>query len=169
MRTTQHALSWEEQLTSYATSSGLLSSGVTSTTEGDAWNRCIEDLLKMPGLPDGWDGSDAVAPRADIVDSAIALINLLQDDPEALPPSRVVASPNGTIILEWQMGPDYMEAEVIEPYHAECLLHRPGKPEAYWEIPWSPLTSQEESGRSAVSEPVQLVEETASGSVLSVA
>ena len=126
------------------------SSGSQTAT---AWRRGIEDLLAMRALPDDWDGLGAEAPPRDVIDSAIDLVRTRRNDPDAPPPVRIVSSPNGSVVLEWQMAGAYYEAEIAEPYHAEWMFEPPGGPAEHWEEDWTPLAGGRQEAQDMVWEP----------------
>ena len=57
-------------------------------------------------------------------------------------PNGVIPGVNGTVIFDWQ-GTDqsYLEIEVTEPFHAECMYISPGKPTRHWTIEHRPFFS----------------------------
>lgn len=133
-------------VSAYATTSGLNPSALVSSEEGEAsrekrrvWSHRIDDLLAIRLLEDDWDGLGAAAPTAALVDSAIDYVKMLRDQKELQPPTRVGAGPMGMVLLEWQVGCIYLEAEVTKPCHAEWMLERPDHPTAHWEDSWLPL------------------------------
>ena len=71
-------------------------------------------LRELSKLPEDWDGLGAKQPKPEVIDSILALVSLRGG------PSRIVASPSGSIVLEWQAPGIRLEVEVTEPYHAEC-------------------------------------------------
>jgi hypothetical protein len=88
--------------------------------------------LQIRKLADDWDGLGAEAPSSGIVDSAIDLLKKLKAEAALPAPSRAAAAPTGTVILEWQFGGTYLEAEITRPYYAEWMLQRPGQPARHW-------------------------------------
>jgi len=98
------------------------------------WSRIIDALLGMYALTDNWDGLGAEAPGADLLSSAMDLVQLLCEEPTNQIPSRIVPTPIGTILLEWQTAGQYEEWEISEPYLAECMLKEPGKPARHWQV-----------------------------------
>ena len=77
------------------------------------WDRCIENTVSMLELEHGYDGMDTEPPAPILVCGAIK--TLLAFKIQGCPaPTRVTASVNGTIFLEWHLATGYIEAE-IEP------------------------------------------------------
>lgn len=125
-----------EMVHSYAATSGKLPSNALSTHfESDLerrWVETIRNLIIMRNLPDNWDGEDSEAPPPELIDSILAYIDILRG--RGVPsPSRVSASPNGDVLLEWQEGDVYYEAEFSEPYNVEWMLKENNSPAIHWE------------------------------------
>lgn len=125
--------------------SGLNPSGLTSSEEYEAskardrrfkkaWDERTDDLLRIRMLKDDWDGLDAEAPDAALVDSAIDLFKMLRNEGRVLPPTRIVAGPTGTVVFEWQVEDTYLEAEIIRPFRAEWMLKQAGQPTVHWDV-----------------------------------
>ena len=93
----------------------------------DPWDHRIQDLQALSDLGDDWDGQGALAPSAELVDSAIKLAWLLRQKGDSAP-GRVAPGVNGTIILEWQENGEFREIEVIRPFYAEVMRVVPGQP-----------------------------------------
>ena len=72
--------------------------------------------------------------QKEVVDSEIHLAILLRDK-KIREPNGIVPGVNGTVIFDWQ-GTDrsYLEIEITEPFHAECLFIVPNKPTKQWTI-----------------------------------
>ena len=75
-------------------------------------------LRELSKLPEDWDGLGAKQPKPEVIDSILALVSLRGG------PSRIVVSPSGSIVLEWQTPGIRLEVEVTEPYRAECTWSR---------------------------------------------
>lgn len=116
-----------------AAAKGPAPAGVAERKKTEPWDQIMDDLISIRTLQGGWDGLNAKAPSAELVDSAIALARRLRQlGMEA--PCRVVPGLDGTVLLEWQGNGVYMEAEVTRPYFAECMKIVPGQPAEHWEI-----------------------------------
>ncbi len=98
----------------------------------ELWKERTDDLLRIRGVERDWDGLGAEAPDAALVDSAIDLLKELHSADELPPPTRIVATPGGTVLFEWQYDDGYEEAEIVEPYRAEWMLERPGERPVHW-------------------------------------
>jgi len=102
------------------------------------WKKVIGKLFVMMSLRDDWDGLDSPAPHPGIVASAIYLAeNLITEDYP--PPTRVVATPSGTVGFEWQQPGVYMEAEIVMPYRSEWMQIAEGMSPQHWVIPTKPF------------------------------
>ena len=75
-------------------------------------------LRELSKLPEDWDGLGAKQPKPAVIDSILELVSLRGG------PSRIVVSPSGSIVLEWQAPGIRLEVEITEPYHAECTWSR---------------------------------------------
>src|SRR4051794_36033988 len=78
------------------------------------WREIVDELLAIRTLRDDWDGDDAAAPAVELVDFALRLAGLLQQNGHS-PPSRASASRSGTVTLEWQDSEGYRELEITSP------------------------------------------------------
>ena len=99
--------------------------------ERDGWAEQFRRLDSLRELQDDWDGLEAKAPRAELVDSALVLGWILRQQGVAAP-CRVVPGVNGTVLLEWQSEGAYCEIEVTEPYRGEVMQILPGQPAQHW-------------------------------------
>lgn len=83
----------------------------------------LKEILQVAALPEDWDtyGSPSPAPR--LVDTCIALVDLVDD----LPVPRVVPIPEGGIQLEWTTGERELEVAVLPEGHIEFLRTQGGE------------------------------------------
>ncbi|MCU7883956.1 MAG: hypothetical protein KZQ82_07110 [Candidatus Thiodiazotropha sp. (ex Lucinoma annulata)] len=88
-------------------------------------------------LPD-WDGLGADVPNSDLYDTAVDLFNHLGKSNWEEPPSRILPSPEGTIIFEWTIDGMYLEAEICEPWCIEWMQDEEGADPEYWSQCWRP-------------------------------
>ena len=116
------------------------------------WKRCTAQLRLMMTLPDNWDGFGAEAPRHDVLALAFALVDVYRWR-DAPPPSRIVASPSGSVVIERHWPGGYGEVEIEEPYVLQFMLSEHGKPNEHWEERLHPERLVLRS-RGLVSEPV---------------
>jgi hypothetical protein len=96
------------------------------------WDRIIRKLHTMLSIDDDWDGMGAKAPSREIVFSAIELASALCSIDDYPAPTRVAATPAGTIGLEWQQPSVYTEAEIVAPYRSEWMQIKEGMPPEHW-------------------------------------
>jgi hypothetical protein len=114
---------------------GLNGNGVRFARSDGGWDKTAKELEALRDIKDNWDDAGAVPPASPVVQSAIGLANLLRARGME-PPARVVAGPDGCVILEWQ-GRDgsYCEVEVVGLFQAEVMLVEPGRPTRHWTLP----------------------------------
>lgn len=133
-----------------ATSGPMSPSGLSTSSESEfyrQWSERITNLRRLRSLRDNWDSEGAEAPRPEVVDSIEVLFGSLRSDRSLPPPSRIVASPSGSVIIEWQIERGtYLEAECSEPYHAEWMLEVPNRPTTHWPQFWGSVQSQRQRG-----------------------
>jgi ribosomal protein L30/L7E len=86
------------------------------------WEQVIDSLYKMFLLKNDWDGMGADAPYLDVIASAIELMERVRSRHGWPPPSRAVATSNGSVILEWQTPRKSLDIEIERPGHAEWML-----------------------------------------------
>lgn len=131
----------DENITDYLASGALSPDGLTTSRESvldTVWRDRLDKLARLSLLADDWDGMGATKPQPQLVESAAELIRLLRDR-DLSPPSRIVASPTGSIVIEWQSLDIYIEAEITKPYHVEYMLERPHQPAKHWEEDFWPV------------------------------
>jgi hypothetical protein len=98
----------------------------------ELWDQLTNDLLRIRNVERDWDGLGAEAPDAALVDYAIDLLKKLRRADELRPLTRIVATPAGTVLFEWQCDDGYVEAEIVRPDRAEWMLERPGERPVHW-------------------------------------
>ena len=96
------------------------------------WDRIIRKLHEMLSLRDDWDGMGAIAPSRDVVFSAIELAYHFRALEEFPAPTRVAATPSGTIGLEWQQPSVYTEAEVLPSGRSDWMQMKAGEAPVHW-------------------------------------
>ena|SRR2546425_992730 len=93
-----------------------------------SWLAKEADLSAFRKLGDNWDGFDAAAPDATIIERAISFLRILRDRDRSNPPGRVVLSSDGFIALEWVEGNRFIQAEVGDSNEVEWMIAIPGQP-----------------------------------------
>ncbi len=113
--------------------SEILSESLLDEQEED-WEARFEDLVSIRTLHNDWDGMGAEAPLQELVDSALELFRLLRlPQSDTPPPSRIVASPLGTVVFEWHLDTSYLEVEIPQPDFFQWMFETPGKQTLHWE------------------------------------
>lgn len=108
----------------------------------EEWVSSANRLNGFDKLADDWDGLGATAPDQDVVQSAKIFLSLKRKQNPELPPSRVLAAPDGSIVFEWQSGSIIFEIEIDAPGRANYMLEIPGKSPRFWTEPFE-ITSDE--------------------------
>jgi hypothetical protein len=86
------------------------------------WDNAIAKLHSMFSLGNDWDGMGAKAPPAPLINGAIELAEQLSARRIGVAPTRVAATPCGTVVLEWQQPNLYMEVEITEPNSSDWMF-----------------------------------------------
>jgi len=96
-------------------------SATEELSDREAWRQSIDHLVSLRSLEDDWDGQRAIAPAADLLESAIELARWLGDH-RAAPPHFATAGVNGTVQFEWvDQQHQYFLIEVVAPNEAEIF------------------------------------------------
>jgi hypothetical protein len=103
--------------------------------QGESWSAALEQVQRLQSLGADWDGQGAQAPSPVLLESARQLAEVLARHAFP-PPCRVVAGPDGEVLLEWQAGDAYLEAEIGRPGTAEWLLILPDQTSQHGEMSW---------------------------------
>jgi hypothetical protein len=106
-----------------------------AAADAGPWESAVQKMVAFQELEDDWDGQGAQAPTYEILCSAIGLAYTFHQQ-GVDPPSRVVPTPEGSVVFEWQ-DPDgtYAEVEVVGWLSAEVMCIEPGKPAQHWTLP----------------------------------
>lgn len=108
------------------------SSLIESLGDEDAWENLVDRLYSFRLLGDDWDGDGALAPRMEVVATAVGLIRGLKAG-RFSPASHASVSPAGGIVIEWRSESEYIEAEIETPGLIEWMCMRPGLPTSHRE------------------------------------
>lgn len=86
----------------------------------NGWKKMLNRLNSLRCLSGNWDDEGSEAPNNDIITGAFLLLNKL-NAMDYHPPSRIIPSPQGTIVIEWQIDDCYIEAEIESLHRAEWM------------------------------------------------
>jgi len=100
--------------------SSLVSLDLSENWTGE-WERLSDEIRAFLDLGEDWDGMGAIPPSESLVQSVLELTECLRGQGHP-PVTRATTTPSGTIILEWQVGGDYVEVEVVSPYRSEWMF-----------------------------------------------
>ena len=105
--------------------------GGDTISSGEQWNelqsqwlRANEQLERLRALEPDWDGEGAEVPNRDLFNNINDWLSKLAGN-DYVPPSRLTASQDGTVVLEWHQDQEYTEVEFLEPNHAEWMQRLP--------------------------------------------
>lgn len=94
----------------------------------EGWIDRKNDLKVIRRYRDDWDGMGAIAPTPHIIDTAVRVLERMQNVGAGVsPPSAVSGTPMGHVTLEWHIGHDYLEAELVDAEHIEWMEERDGQ------------------------------------------
>jgi hypothetical protein len=116
-----------------------------------AWREQYASLAELRRLRDGWDGEGARAPSRELLDSLEYFLQLQHENESNPAPSRIVATADGTIAIEWHIPPVFSSLEIIKPYEGEWLIERPGYAAEFFIDRWSRRST--EQGQALVQPP----------------
>lgn len=97
----------------------------------EAWNHCLRQIVSIRSLGENWDGAGARPIRDLLIKTANLLLEKLRTANTDIPPSRIVATPSGSILFEWHTQDGYIEAEIEEPLVIEWMIQQKGKPSRF--------------------------------------
>lgn len=100
------------------------------------WDKLIDELLRIRGLPDDWDGDGSPAPPPALVDRAIQ-VACEHRAANVSPADRVHAGVNGTVYFEWFTPTGYAEIEVASPSEATYRWVPKGQAAVSWVRNWA--------------------------------
>ena|SRR3989338_4956505 len=84
-----------------------------------AWNDKFNDLNNLFELEDNWDGEGAIAPDPGIISAANALLSKIKFENRIIPPTRITASLDGTVFIDWENVDSREQLEFLSPDEAE--------------------------------------------------
>jgi hypothetical protein len=124
-----------DQLTSSATFVAAVPVVVTTSAVYGSSLEWVRDLRRIVSYQDDWDGNGAVAPSPEVLRTVRQFMDRWSRE-DRLPPGRIVASPAGSVVLEWREGGRYLEAEIDEPGTIEWMLEAPDGSFSHWKTLW---------------------------------
>jgi hypothetical protein len=104
-------------------------SSIDAVITADGWMKRESDLKALRRYRDDWDGMGASAPSPYLVDAAVRVLKEIQQrlGDQSPPPSAVSGTPMGRIMIEWRLGNNYLEVEVVDPHRVEWMEESDGK------------------------------------------
>lgn len=129
------AISWSDSYLQGVEAPAETALTLSDPSAQQRWRRIQQDITRVRSLRENWDGMGTTAPELETVENAAVFAVSLQTN-RMLPPTRVVPSPDGSILLQWETDGGYLEAEVSDPGHIEWMLVRRGAPAAHWTQSW---------------------------------
>jgi len=136
------APTWTSQDAEYARFATAQGSTVINAGIAKQWAGRLTELLRLRDYQDNWDGFGAQAPDPFIVDTAIAFLHALRDRDFTDPPQRVTLSPDGLVAIEWQIGAEFIRAEIGDGNDVEWMRARPGEETDFWTEPLPQMGEQ---------------------------
>lgn len=124
---------WTDENTASSYSSEWADMLYTPTKKGleIEWQQSVFRLQEIENLDADWDGEGAEKIDYDIIRSAEALFERLSST--SVPPSRIVPTQDGAIVIEWHNNGAYTEAEIETPYLVEWMHRSPQGTISHWD------------------------------------
>ena len=102
-----------------------------------AWRERMQELRAIRGYRDDWDGLGAQAPGPDLTDDVEAILRSCREDPSLPAPDRILATPDGGVAVEWQLGSTVLEVEFTASGVAEFMHSVSGAQTKQWTMPFA--------------------------------
>jgi hypothetical protein len=112
-----------------------------SIVNGRDWAKQEARIAEIRELKGDWDEEGATAPDRALLDSAYALLRKQRMSEKWPGPSRIVPSPDGAIIIEWQTPTAIATLEIARPFEGDWMIQRPGYPAEFRTDEWRWLLS----------------------------
>jgi hypothetical protein len=114
------------------------------TSRDSAWEQQEDRLLELRRLPDNWDDEGGRAPAPDVAARVSQLLREFRLVGTHPAPSRIVPTPDGGLILEWQMPGLFATLEITQPFSGAWLIQRDGEEAEFRVETWAeqPLQSR---------------------------
>lgn len=87
----------------------------------NVWRKRIMSLANLATLEPDWDGEDAIPPEAAAIKNAVRLMYHFRSVGTP-PPSRIAATLDGGVLIEWQEQNRYIEFEVTDSNSVEWVI-----------------------------------------------
>jgi hypothetical protein len=118
------------------------------------WTACEDRLSSFEKLADDWDGLGATAPGRELVNTAFKLLSMHRARRFDSPPRRIIASPSGSIVFEWQDANRLrVEAEIAQPDAVEYCRKEWGAEPVFSEVLLGPASVWDDRPWRAPPEP----------------
>ena len=95
-------------------------------TDDFKWIKIFEKIFSFETLKPGWDGDHAIPPSKETIDSLVSYLKGLRAQRKFLPPSRALATTDGSLIVEWQTSELTFELEVNAQGEGELMMAMEG-------------------------------------------
>ena len=102
----------------------------------ERWSIIEKRIRSFADLRDDWDGLDSEAPELDVIVSAQELVAFLKSDMDSPTPSRVVPTPGGGVLFEWQLSGEYIEAEISEARRVDWMVQQSNNRPSHFTWSW---------------------------------
>lgn len=96
------------------------SSSETNLRNIEKWRSVSDEVSRFSNLQYDWDGLNADAQDPEIVETALRLIDDFCKNGYP-PPTSWIATPSGTVGLEWYTRKNYLEIEIVTPSLIEWM------------------------------------------------
>ena len=110
-----------------------LSTSLVSARLSD-WEALAEAMRAIERLEDDWDDLGSSAPTQEVSASAFVFFDWLRQWDPTNPPDRILASPTGSYIFEWQPEGMVVEAEIQDPWIVEFSVKQHSEEPEYWQL-----------------------------------
>lgn len=139
------------------------------------WSPLSARVDSFRRLDRDWSGEDSVAPSRSVIAGAHSFLSTLECDRQYSPPTRVSATPYGSIVFEWLVpdGP-YLAAEIENPVKAEWMYKPRNGPSRHWKsslgsptVAPEPAVARDTIGTSVAIPPPWIVTGTVSANTIS--
>jgi len=94
----------------------------------EQWETLEARVFSFRSLGNDWDGEGALAPKPEVVNTAIDFVRLLKRNEQfyQFAPTQLSIDPTGAIIFEWRVGSVYADAEISGPRTVEWMISTVG-------------------------------------------